>query len=80
MDTEWHEMARILKDSKQDDSLTLEGDYPQIVLVLKLFMKNMYGHRQPLAHPSRGLISEFRIFLARDKDCSIAINAAVQEL
>lgn len=73
-------MAEILNCSEQHDSLTLEEDYPQVVLVLKLFMKNMYGRTRPLAHPSRGLILEFLSFLARDKDCSTTINVVVQEL
>ena len=79
-DIEWHEMTRISKDSEQHDSLTFEENCPQIVLVLKLFRKNMYGRTQPLAHPSRGLISEFINSLARDKNCLITINAAVKKL
>lgn len=73
-------MAGIRKDIEQHNSFTLEGNCPQIVLVLKLFMKNMYGRTRPLAHPSRGLVSEFINSLPRDKNCSIAINAAVEEL
>ena len=73
-------MTDILRDSEQYDSLTLERDCPQIILVLKLFMKNMYGRTRPLAHPLRGLISEFINSLAREKNYSTAINVAQQEL
>ena len=43
-------------------------------------MKIMYGCTRPLAQPSRGLISKFIISLARDKNCSIAMNVVVQKI